>query len=615
VQFDRSSPPRATVEFPIDAMALAKATRVDLESGEFAGKKWELSETGEGELRFRVRVPRDAQETFAEPFHVSEPSIMRVVKKPLRVLIFASSATRDYQFLRSILVREMDKQNAEVSIYMQLPPGVTERRGGIVQDVPPDRLLGQFPTRLEAGDKEDKLYALDQYDVIVAFDPDWTQLSDAQLKMVQRWVENGGGLIAVGGPINTLELARPDKTYQGKLQPILDLYPVVLRDIRIAEVDRTTSDPWPLNFTGATPDMEFLKLDEGEDATKFLADWDAFFFGRGKEGVDKSTPIRGFYSYYPVEKAKPSAVVVARFADPRGKLKDGSQQPYIVMNSPSSNRRVVWIGSGEIWRLRSYSIPYHERFWTKLLHYAASNNMSRVNKRIRLYIGSNHVANKPIEFEGKFDGKDGEPLPPNARPPVVTLTPPPGLPDNAAPKPFEMTPKPGGEGWYSARFQVRSAGDYMMQVKTPETGDSLSQRVSVKEANPEMDNTRPDFQTKYQLASEADDMLGRMGDTERQELKRSLQRPKMETASRNEPEGEKLRLYFDLKNAHLIPSCMRPDVQTLRSRGPIRDFWDEGFVLWEREPPQPPVKMSWVLLAAVGLLSLEWLTRKLLRLA
>ena len=45
-----------------------------------------------------------------------------------------------------------------------------------------------------------------------------------------------------------------------------------------------------------------------------------------------------------------------------------------------------------------------------------------------------------------------------------------------------------------------------------------------------MDNTRPDFQTMYQLASEADDVLGRMGDAERQELKRSLQRPKMEGA-------------------------------------------------------------------------------------
>ena len=164
VQFDRSSLPRVTIDFPIDALTLAKAAHIDLEAKDVAGRKWELTETGEGELRFRVRVPRDSQEAFAAPFHISEPSILRVVKKPLRVLVFASAATRDYQFLRSILIREMDKKRAEVSIFMQLPPGVTERRGGIVQDVPADRLLGSFPTRLEAKDKEeDKLDALDQY--------------------------------------------------------------------------------------------------------------------------------------------------------------------------------------------------------------------------------------------------------------------------------------------------------------------------------------------------------------------------------------------------------------------------------------------------------------------
>ncbi|HTU19549.1 MAG TPA: hypothetical protein VMG10_15925 [Gemmataceae bacterium] len=611
VKFDRSSPPRATVELSIDALALAKAAHIDLEAKEVAGKKWELSETGEGELRFRVRIPRDPQEAFAAPFHVTEPANLRVVKRPLRVLVFTSAATRDYQFLRSILVREMDKKRAEVSIYMQLPPGVTERHGGIVQDVPAQRLLGQFPTRLEAGNKEDKLYALDQYDVIVAFDPDWTQLSASQLKMVGRWVENGGGLIAVGGPINTLELARP-KSHKDKLKPILDLYPVVLSDIRIADFDRDTREAWPLDFTGATPDMEFLKLDEGEDA-KFLADWKAFFYG--KDGEKGGAVVHGFYGYYPVEKAKTTAVVVARFTDPKGKLKDNSLQPYLVTTSPSSNRRVVWLGSGEIWRLRSFSVPYHERFWTKLLRYAGSNNMSRVSKRIRLYMGSSHVANKPIEFEAKFEGKEGEPLAPGPKAPEVKLAPPPGVAETVVPKPFEMKPKPTGEGWFSARFQVRAAGDYTLTVKNPDTGDTLTHRFSVKEANPEMDNTRPDFQTMYELASAADDVLGRMGDAERQALKRGLQRPKMETASQNENRDDKLRLYFDLKNAHLIPTCMRPDVQTLRNRGPIADLWDDGFVIWKREAPYPPIKMSYVLLAAVGLLSLEWLTRKLLRLA
>jgi hypothetical protein len=37
--------------------------------------------------------------------------------------------------------------------------------------------------------------------------------------------------------------------------------------------------------------------------------------------------------------------------------------------------------------------------------------------------------------------------------------------------------------------------------------------------------------------------------------------------------------------------------------------------VWAAEPPAKPVKVSWVLTAVVALLSLEWLTRKLLRLA
>jgi hypothetical protein len=495
-----------------------------------------------------------------------------------------------------------------------------ERRNGVVQIDPPERLLGAFPNKLEAADKEDPLYALDNYDVIVAFDPDWTQLSDTQLKNVEKWVEKGGGLVAVGGPINTLQLARPGSS-KDKLKPILDLYPVQLRDIRIDDLDRTTTDPWPLDFSGATPDMEFLKMAEGEDAGPFLSEWDTFFYGHRKEGEEKGEVVRGFYSYYPVEKAKPSAQVVARFTDPRGKLKDGTKQPYLVISGQASNRRAVWLGSGEIWRLRSFNIAYHDRFWIKLLRYAGSNNMGRINKRIKLYMGQKFVANKFAEFEAKIDGKGGEALDPGARP-LVKLTLPETAPPKEIPTQFEMKAKAGSEGWFVGRFQPRSPGNYSLQVTVPETGDSTPpQRFSVQEANPEMDNTRPDFEAMYLLASEADEVLARMGEAERQELKRRLQRPKLESSSaaRSEGKGEakddKLRLYFDLKNAYLIPTCMRQDVQTLRSRGPIQDFWDEGFTIWEREPPYAPVKLSWVLLAAVGLLSIEWLTRKLLRLA
>ena len=87
--------------------------------------------------------------------------------QPTRVLLFASAATREYQFVRNLLGREAAKTHVMASVYLQLPPGAPEPREGVEQDA---TLLKHFPDKL-AG-----------YDVIVAFDPDWSQLSDDQQK-------------------------------------------------------------------------------------------------------------------------------------------------------------------------------------------------------------------------------------------------------------------------------------------------------------------------------------------------------------------------------------------------------------------------------------------------
>ena len=37
------------------------------------------------------------------------------------------------------------------------------------------------------------------------------------------------------------------------------------------------------------------------------------------------------------------SLIVARFMDPRAKMKDGTQMPYIVLSDPAGGRRVVWL--------------------------------------------------------------------------------------------------------------------------------------------------------------------------------------------------------------------------------------------------------------------------------
>src|SRR5205807_8064913 len=121
-------------------------------------------------------------------------------------------------------------------------------------------------------------------------------------------------------------------------------------------------------------------------------------------------------------------------------------------------------------------------------------------------------------------------------------------------------PKPGNDpldaGKFQGRFQVRPPGEYGLELKVKETNDTESRKFTVVEANPELDDTRPDFERMYHMASEAEAVIARMGPAEGAELKKRLQRPKLAAAAGKEQKDDKTRLYFELKNADLIPNCM-----------------------------------------------------------
>ena len=78
----------------------------------------------------------------------------------------------------------------------------------------------------------------------------------------------------------------------------------------------------------------------------------------------------------------------------------------------------------------------------------------------------------------------------------------------------------------------------------------------------------------------------------------------------------KMRLYFDLESAQMIPDCMTSRVDTKQNKGPYKDIWDgEWDVMGIFETLRIPSWLRNGLAVIVGLLSLEWLIRKLLRLA
>ena len=287
----------------------------------------------------------------SQPVGAAAPVNTKQPPRPPRVLLFASGPTREYQFLRTLLLKESDPKRVEVSVHLQPPPGRKEARPGVIQDVPKERLLASFPARLEV------------YDAIVAFDPDWSRLSPDSLAVLKAWVERGGILIFTAGPIHTSELARAVNA--DKYKPILDLLPVLLTDLRASKIAIDTSKPRRLNFPAAPGERGFLKLDaKGKDA---LAGWEEFFTGSKTGETKKDAELRhGFFSYYPLRGVKSDTVVLAAFADPKTRMKDGKDQPFLVM-MPRGKGRVVYLSSGETWRLRQSKQAFHKRFWLGLL--------------------------------------------------------------------------------------------------------------------------------------------------------------------------------------------------------------------------------------------------------
>ncbi len=691
VEFKGTQVPRAQVEFPItpaefgEVPSEAPDKPADKPGEKPAAKpskpeeKPSKPEFKVGDWKFVARVARDPAETTSDKFHSKDPVVVKVIKRPLRVLLLASAATHEYQFVRTLMVREADKKRLELSIYLQPLPQQT-RRTGIVQDVPPDRMLVHFPDRLD--DKkatEEALYNLANYDVIIAFDPDWTELTKEQAELVERWVaQQGGGLIVVAGPIHTLDLARPGAgglkpgpSDVAKLKPILDLYPVVLKDVRL-EKERNTALPAGLAFPNATPEMEFLKLDEENEKSPLLQAWFEFFRGKKTENPSERL-LRGFYGFYPVQKAKDNAITVATFKDETST--DRSEPPYLVITPKYEKGRVVWLGSGEMWRLRQYREVWHERFWTKLARYASAGSLGSSSRRIAPLVGDKFPAGSYVEIAAQFFGKDLKPLSQNVQPrPKVILRPPVGVSDIKTE--YEMSPKAGAGDWegrFVARILMKAPGKYGVDISLNEPGEPpQSKTIEIVEVDAEMQNTRPDLAAAYEMAGDADDVLARVDDpVKKQQLRQALQRYKIVPSAGDKPataDKEKLRLVFDLQSAALIPDCMHLVESKQQSRGSVEDIWDQGLpladvlywfaagtgaiagvmlfaVLILLAMGRPVVgtligmgmvgglalaaligrvvvlangggtPFSIVLGAVVGLLSIEWLTRKLLRLA
>jgi hypothetical protein len=478
------------------------------------------SEPGRRIFRVRVRPTTVIPDLGNDP--IQDEVAIEVVDRKSRVLLLAGGPMRDYQFVRNLLFRDKS-----ISTDVLLQTGVV----GISQES--DNLLFEFPKTREE---------LFNYDVIVAFDPDWRKIAGDDGQPLQHLAEwcyaQAGGLILVAGEVNTPRLATSTDQVREAQAKLLEMYPVVLDVARISE-EEDFSQAWPVEFTREGLEAGFLQITENSATS--LAAWREF---------------PGIFRCFPTNSVKGAATVYARVADGRA-----SEFPVLFASQFYGAGRVLYVGSGELWRLRAVEETYYERLWIKLLREVGQGRLLRgTNRGILLLEKTQYPLGSTVPLRVRLldpQFKDYE-----ADQVSLELIDPAGKPRNP---PLTLQGDKARPGQFTGSFIAGAPGTYKLELAIPDSSDKLTGSVSVRLPNLEFEHPEQNEAGLRKLA-------------------------------RNETGG----LYLTLANvAQELP-------QLLPDRSQVRVQYDQPKSLWDRE---------WVMYLLIGLLGAEWLTRKLLKLA
>jgi hypothetical protein len=330
----------------------------------------------------------------------------------------------------------------------------------------------------------------------------------------------------------------------------------------------TVRDLYPVEFQ-----RRFSPLDDGQFGSKepwpieFTRDGvDAEFLWLDDSSTASASAWRefaGVYGYYAVRGAKPAATIYGYYSDPRAAGTRG--QPVYLAGHFYGSGRVFYLGSGEIWRLRADDEAYFERFYTKLIRHVSQGRLLRGSHRgVLLVERDRYVLGNPVVVRAQLTDAQLRPL---AEPSVLLqVIAPDGLPQS-----ITLAADAQREGAYQGQFTARQEGAYRLQLELPDSDEEiLSRRIQVRIPDLEREQARRNDALLYAVA---DATGGRYYKGAAEALQASP--------------GERLT------------DQLRDRSRTVTLPAAPNKLWDN----W------------WVLGGLCGVLCLEWLVRRLSRLA
>jgi hypothetical protein len=183
---------------------------------------------------------------------------------------------------------------------------------------------------------------------------------------------------------------------------------------------------------------------------------------------------------------KPGATVYARLA-----AGAGSEGPAYLAGQFYGSGSVLAMGSGELWRLRAIGDDVYERLVAQLVRHVAQGRLMRGARRGRLIIEQDRVAvGGTVRIRIVTPG--------TARPPECRAVAPDG-----SPVPVPLVAEPTRPGTFAGGFVVTREGGWLVEVEPLTAGDErLSRRIQVQLPDRELATPRLDRGVLAQLAND-----------------------------------------------------------------------------------------------------------------
>ena len=389
------------------------------------------------------------------------------------------------------------------------------------------------------------------YDTIVVFDPNWANFDQTQIDLLEKWVGEQAGGLII--------IAGPIYTDQlahnEKLKKIKDLYPVEFQR-RFAVLDSGqfgAAEAKPIEFTRAGQEAEYLWLDDLQAKSQQI--WGEF---------------PGVYGFYEVRGPKPGATVLGY----RLNADSISKQQYIYFAEQFYGAgRVFYEGSGEMWRLRPLDPGYFDQFYTKVIRHVSQGRLLRGSSRGMLLVERDrYLLGSPVPIRAQLLNAQLEPLDLEQVTVQVAL-PKQNKQDSEKVLPLTLTPDPARKGAYSGQFTAQLEGTYTLTLEIPQSGNELlTKRIQATVSDRELEN--PQLNSKL------------------------------------------LKEIADTTGGTFYPGVAATQSgEAARLLAKIPDRTERGFLPGQVDQDWQQAYMTWIMVGICGALCLEWMIRRLCKLA